>query len=74
MLRDDFNPARSDVDVLAEFNPDAEKKAGRDVVLYGGQLGAILGHPRVGFCTQLRLWLQPLVAKRALVIYDESLA
>lgn len=72
VLRDDFNPARSDVDVLAEFNPGAEEKAGWDVVLYGEQPGAILGHPRVDFCTQLRPWLQPLVEKRALVIYDES--
>jgi len=28
VLRDDFDPARSDVDVLAEFEPDALKGVG----------------------------------------------
>lgn len=72
VLRDDFDPARSDVDVLAEFHPGAEVRAGWDVVLYGEQLATVIGHPRVDFCTQLRPWLQPLVEKRALVVYDEQ--
>jgi predicted nucleotidyltransferase len=72
VLRDDFDPARSDVDVLAEFNPGALKGVGWDIVLYGEELGAILGHEKIDFCTQLRPWLRPLVEKRALVIYDEQ--
>ncbi len=69
VLRDDFDAARSDVDVLVEFQPGAEARAGWDAVLYGEQLGAIIGHPRVDFCTRLRPWLQPLVEKRALVVF-----
>ena len=72
VLRDDFDPARSDVDVLAEFSPGALDGVGWDIVLYGEQLGAILGHAKVDFCTQLRPWLQPLVEQRALVVYDEQ--
>ena len=72
VLRDDFDPARSDVDVLAEFQPGALDGVGWDIALYGKQLGDVLGHARVDFCTQLRPWLQPLVEKRAVVIYDEQ--
>ena len=71
VLRDDFDPATSDVDVLAEFKPGALKKAGWDFFIYGEQLGAVLGH-KVDFCTELRPWLRPLVEKRALAIYDEQ--
>jgi hypothetical protein len=35
------------------------------------ELGEILGH-KVDSCTHLRPWLQPLVQKQALPIYDES--
>ena len=72
VLREDFDPARSDVDVLAEFKPGALEKVGLDFTLYGEQLGGILGHPRVDFCTRLRPWLRPLVEQRALVVYDEQ--
>jgi predicted nucleotidyltransferase len=69
VLRDDFDPARSDVDVLAEFEPGALRRTGWEFFTYGDQLAAVLGH-RVDFCTNLRPWLRPLVEKRALVIYD----
>lgn len=72
VLRDDFDLTRSDVDVLVEFSPGVAARTGWDVALYGDQLGVIIGHPRVDFCTQLRPWLQPLVEKRALTIYDEQ--
>jgi len=72
VLRDDFDLARSDVDVLAEFHPGAEARAGWEGVRYGEQLADVIGHPRVDFCTQLRPWLQPLVEKRALVVYEEQ--
>ena len=72
VLRDDFDSARSDVDVLVEFAPGALDGVGWDFVLYGEQLGAILGHSKIDFCTELRPWLRPLVEKRALVIYDEQ--
>lgn len=69
VLRDDFDPARSDVDVLAEFEPGALRRTGWEFFTYGDHLEAVLGH-RVDFCTNLRPWLRPLVEKRALVIYD----
>lgn len=71
ILRDDFDPARSDVDVLAEFEPGASHRAGWDFFTYGEQLAGLLGH-RVDFCTNPRPWLRPLVEKRALVIYDQQ--
>lgn len=69
VLREDFDPAHSDVDVLAEFEPGAAQRAGWDFFAYGEQLAAVLGH-RVDFCTNLRPWLRPIVEKRSLVIYD----
>jgi uncharacterized protein len=71
VLRDDFDPERSDVDVLAEFHPRALRDSGWGYFLYGEELGEILGR-KVDFCTHLRPWLQPLVEKQALTIYDES--
>ena len=71
VLREDFDSARSDVDVLAEFHPEALRNSGWAYFLYGEQLGEILER-KVDFCTHLRPWLQPLVKKHALTIYDES--
>ena len=71
VLRDDFDPARSDVDVLAEFKPEALKNAGWDFFVYCDQLAEVLGH-KVDFCTELRPWLRPLVEQRALIVYDEQ--
>ncbi|MBI4325627.1 MAG: nucleotidyltransferase domain-containing protein [Chloroflexi bacterium] len=71
VLREDFDPQRSDVDVLAEFEPGALRDSSWDYFLYGEQLGELMGH-KVDFCTHLRPWLRPLVEKHALTIYDES--
>ncbi len=71
VLREDFDPARSDVDVLAEFHPEALRSSGWDFFLYGAQLAEVIGH-KVDFCTHLRPWLRPLVEKQAVVLYDES--
>ena len=71
VLREDFDAARSDVDVLAEFHPEALRQSGWDFFCYGEQLAAILGR-KVDFCTRLRPWLRPLVEKQALTLYDES--
>ena len=71
VLREDFEPGRSDVDVLVEFRPGAARKAGLDYFGYGDELSALIGH-KVDFSSELRPWLQPLVEKRALVIHDEQ--
>ena len=59
VLRDDFDPARSDVDVLAEFEPDALRGVGFRYFGYGEELAAILG-TKVDFCSRLH----PLILER----------
>jgi uncharacterized protein len=71
VLRDDFDPERSDVDVLAEFKPGALHDVGWDYFSYGEELGRILGRP-VDFCSRLRPWLREQVERDKLVIYDEA--
>ena len=70
VLRDDFDPARSDVDVLVELRP--EVRVGLDFFGWGEEFGRVIGHAKVDFCSELRPWLRPLVEQRALVIYDEQ--
>lgn len=43
VLRDDFDPARSDVDVLADFKPEATRGIGFRFFGYGEELAGILG-------------------------------
>ena len=59
VLRDDFNPEQSDVDVLAEFEPEVLKQVGFQYFGYGEELAAILGH-KVDFCSRLH----PLILGR----------
>jgi len=71
VLRDDFDPDRSDLDVLAEFKPGALKGVGWHYSTYGDELGKIVGR-RVDFCSNLRPWLREQVEREKLVIYDET--
>ena len=59
VLRDHFDPQRSDVDVLAEFDPGVLKNAGFQYFGYGEELSAIIGH-KVDFCSRLH----PLILGR----------
>ena len=59
VLHHDFDPQRSDVDVLAEFEPDVLKRAGFQYFGYGRELATILGF-KVDFCSRLH----PLVLDR----------
>ena len=59
VLRADFDPQRSDVDVFAEFEPGVLKKVGFDYFGYGEELSAILGR-KVDFCSRLH----PLILER----------
>ncbi len=59
VLREDFDPARSDVDVLAEFEPGVLQGVGFRYFGYGEELAAILGH-KVDFCSRLH----PLILER----------
>jgi len=67
VTRDDFTP-QSDVDVLADFAPQA--RPGWDYFLYGDQLGQIIGR-RVDFCSKLSTYIEPRVRQEAMVIYAE---
>lgn len=69
VVRPDFDPARSDVDVLAEFLPGALEGVGWDYFGYADELGEIVGR-KVDFCSQLNKHVLPAVQKELLPIYE----
>jgi predicted nucleotidyltransferase len=71
LVRDDFDPARSDVDVLAEFAPGALQGVGWDYFSYGDELGEILGR-RVDICSRLNKYIWPLVKDELTPIYEQA--
>lgn len=70
VLRDDFNPATSDVDVLAEFLPDV--RPGLKFFGYGDELAEILG-AKVDFNTAawLSKYFRDQVVRDAVTIYEQ---
>ena len=71
VLRDDFDPQRSDVDVLAEFEPGALRGVGFRYFGYGEELAAILGR-KVDFCSRLNKHIEAAVRREAIPIYERS--
>jgi hypothetical protein len=71
VLRNDFDPARSDVDVLAEFAPGALAGIGLRYFDFAGELGAILGH-RVDFSSQLHPLVRDRVRQEAVKVYEQA--
>ena len=71
VLRDDFDPAHSDVDVLAEFEPGALKGVGFRYFGYGEELSAIIGR-RVDFCSRLNKYIESAVRREAVPIYERA--
>ena len=71
VLREDFNPDRSDVDVLAEFEPGALKGVGFRYFGYGDELVAIIGR-RVDFCSRLNKYIETAVRREAVPIYERA--
>jgi predicted nucleotidyltransferase len=69
VLRDDFDPRRSDVDVLAEFEPGALRGVGFRYFGYGEELAAILGR-KVDFCSRLNKHIEAAVRRDAIPIYE----
>jgi predicted nucleotidyltransferase len=55
-LRADFDPQRSEVDALAEFEPGVLKKAGFDYFGDGKELTAIIGR-KVDYCSLLHSFI-----------------
>ena len=71
VLRDDFDPARSDIDVLSDFKPEATRGIGFRFFGYGDELAGILGR-KDDFCSQLDPHLEPTVRREAVTIYEDS--
>jgi hypothetical protein len=71
VLREDFDPARSDVDVLAEFEPGALNGVGFRYFAYGDELAAIIGR-RVDFCSRLNKYIEAAVRREAVPIYERA--
>ena len=71
VLRGDFDPARSDVDVLAEFAPGALDDVGFRYFGYADELGAILGR-KVDFCSHLNRHIEAAVREAAVPIYERA--
>ena len=70
VLRDDYDPARSDVDVLAEFGPGALDGVGLRYFGYGDELSAILGH-KVDFCSKLNKYIADTIRREAVTLYEQ---
>ena len=71
VLRDDFDPERSDVDVLAEFAPGALRGVGLRYFTFAEELGAILSQ-KVDFCSRLHPSLGERVHREAVKLYEQS--
>ena len=71
VLRADFDPEHSDVDVLAEFEPGALKGVGFRYFGYGEELAAILGR-KVDFCSRLNQYIEASVRREAVPIYERA--
>jgi predicted nucleotidyltransferase len=70
VLRDDFDPKRSDVDVLAEFAPGVLRRVGLRYFDFAEELDAILGH-RVDFSSQLHPMLRERVSREAVKLSEQ---
>jgi uncharacterized protein len=69
VLRDDFDPGQSDVDVLAEFEPGVLKHVGFQYFGYGEELAAILGR-KVDFCSRLHPLIFDRVKNELYPVYE----
>src|SRR2546422_1364751 len=71
VLRQDFDPQRSDVDVLAEFEPGALRGVGFRYFGYGEELSRIIGR-KVDFCSRLNKYIEARVRQEAIPIYERA--
>jgi predicted nucleotidyltransferase len=71
VLREDFDPARSDIDVLAEFGSGALRDVGFRYFGFADELATILGH-KVDFCSRLHPALESQVRQEAVPIYEQA--
>ena len=71
VLRDDFDPQQSDVDVLAEFEPGVLKHVGFQYFGYGKELAAIIGR-KVDFCSRLHPLILGRVKDELFSVYERA--
>jgi len=71
VLRRDFDPRRSDVDVLAEFEPGVLKTVGFQYFGYGEELAAIIGQ-KVDFCSRLHPLIFGRVKDELFPVYERA--
>jgi uncharacterized protein len=71
VLHHDFDPQRSDVDVLAEFEPGVLKNVGFQYFGYGEELAAILGR-KVDFCSRLHPLIFGRVKNELFPVYERA--
>jgi predicted nucleotidyltransferase len=71
VLRHDFDPQQSDVDVLAEFAPEVLKTVGFQYFGYGKELAAIIGR-KVDFCSRLHPLIFQRVKDELVPIYERA--
>ena len=71
VLREDFDPPNSDVDVLAEFDPGVLQQVGFNYFGYGEELAAILGH-KVDFCSRLHPLIFDRVRDELFPLYERT--
>jgi uncharacterized protein len=71
VLRDDFDPQRSDVDVLAEFEPGVLKTAGFRYFGYAEELSSILGY-KVDFCSRLHPLIRDRIKNELVTLYERA--
>ena len=71
VLREDFDPVRSDVDVLAEFEPEVHP--GLKFFGYGDELAEIIGR-KVDFNTPkwLSKYFRGKVQREAVLVYERT--
>ena len=69
VLRQDFDPDRSDVDMLVEFLPG--QTPGWEFFVWHEELGEILGY-KIDLFSGLNRWIEPRVRREALPLYEQS--
>jgi uncharacterized protein len=69
VVRGDYEPGRSDVDVLAEFEEGALAGVGLAFFGYGEELGELLG-AKVDFCANLDRRVRARVEPELMTIYE----
>jgi len=69
VLRSDFDPHRSDIDVLVEFIPG--RTPAWEFFRWGEELGEILGH-KVDLCSKVSPYIDEQVRDEAFTLYEQA--